>query len=345
MNTLKSFKEKVITYATKKGIQVLETYKNGNFFVGICSDGTRIKETIDPNSDRFLPEFALNVDVKITNHCAAGCKFCHEGSGPEGVHADLNLPIFDTWKAGTETAIGGGNVLDHPDLIPFLKKLKKRRVIRNITINQKAVHEQFDLVEKLLKEELVNGIGVSITNPLHDAQMKAVQTLFNITNNAVAHVIVGLVDESFLPVLENKKVLFLGYKNNVGRGKSFGETYATSIRKHIAWLKEKLPELKYSLKVMSFDNLALAQLDAKNILDISQEEWNLKFQGKDYGDFNGKNAPSTFYLDAVNKTIGRSSTQPYEERIPYTGQSFVKAFKSSLSNYTVNEEEYGEGKF
>lgn len=326
-----------------KHLNVLKCYPNGNHYTGIMSDGTRIRATRETDDDRFLYDFAENCDVKITNHCTANCLFCHEGSSKDGKHADLSLPIFDTWKPGTEIAIGGGNVLDHPDLIPFLTKLKKQEVIRNITVNQRAVKEQYSILESIIAQDLVNGIGVSITDPSNKEQIEAIDNLYKIAkNNLVYHVIVGIVDETFIPVLAKHKVLFLGYKNNVGRGVSYNEQNESKIKANTEWLVKNLKDLSTKFQVMSFDNLALAQLDARKNLNISDEEWNLRFQGKDYGDPTGTEAPSTFYFDAVNQTIGRSSTQPYNERIKYSGQTFEEAFKASLSNYKVNENEYGE---
>ena len=331
-------------YSERKGLSVLKCYINGNHYTGIMSDGTRIRATRETEDDRFLYDFAENCDVKITNHCTAGCPFCHEGSSKDGKHADLSLPIFDTWKPGTEIAIGGGNVLDHPDLIPFLTKLKKQEVVCNITVNQRAVDEQYTLLQKIVTENLVNGVGISITDPLNEKQMKAVDDLYEDTGcrNFVCHVIVGIVDKNFIPVLQGRKVLFLGYKNNVGRGVSYNEQNEIKIKENTEWLINNLKDLSTKFQVMSFDNLALAQLDAKNVLGLSEEEWKLRFQGKDYGDVNGTEAPSTFYFDAVNQTIGRSSTQPYNERVKYSGQTFEEAFKVSLSNYKVNEDQYGE---
>ena len=322
--------------------KIIATYENGNHWTTICSDGTRVRENKNENEKKFTFDFAENADVKITNHCTAGCPFCHEGSSVSGKHADLDLPIFDTWKPGTEIAIGGGNVLDHPDLIPFLKKLKAHGAICNITVNQKAVKEQHWLLTKLIKEGLVNGIGISITNPEKKDEWQVVESVSKLSDNIVFHVIIGIVDETFLPYLKGRKVLFLGYKNNVGRGVDFNKEHKEEINKNIDWLASNLKALSLTIRVMSFDNLALAQLDARKNLNLTDEEWNLRFQGKDYGDPNGDDAPSTFYFDAVNKMIGRSSTQPYNERIPYVAQSFEEAFKDSLSNYTINEGEYGE---
>lgn len=362
--TLENFTKSTSRYALARSKTILKTYENGNHYTAILNDGTRIRETKDPNADRFLYDFAENCDVKITNHCTAGCPFCHEGSSKDGKHADLSLPIFDTWKAGTEIAIGGGNVLDHPDLISFLEKLKKQEVIRNITVNQRAVYEQYDLLKSLIDRELVNGIGISITDPDNKEQIDAVNRLYseteiqydekheqiakrlaNITfnkSNIVFHVIAGIFNQKFIPIIRGRKVLFLGYKSNVGRGVSFSKEHKDAIDKNIEWLASNLEQLRNVAAVMSFDNLALAQLDARKNLKISDEEWTLRFQGKDYGDPTGTEAPSTFYFDAVNQIIGRSSTQPYNERIKYTNQTFEEAFKASLSNYKVNESEYGE---
>ena len=62
-------------------MELLGRYKNGNFKTTILSDGTKIRETED---DEFIPAFAENMDIKICNRCSAGCKFCHEGSIPDG---------------------------------------------------------------------------------------------------------------------------------------------------------------------------------------------------------------------------------------------------------------------
>ena len=106
---------------------LLGIYKNGNTINKIFSDGTRICET---NDDEFKFDFARNMDIKITNSCSMGCKFCHEGSTPDGKHGNiLNEKFIETLHPYQECAIGGGNILEHPDLIPFLEKLKNLKVI------------------------------------------------------------------------------------------------------------------------------------------------------------------------------------------------------------------------
>lgn len=107
-------------------MKLLGAYKNGNYATMIFDDGTKVRKTDD---DVFIPDHAENMDIKITNYCDIGCPFCHEGSALNGCHADiLNQKFIDTLHEYQEVAIGGGDATSHPDLIPFLRKLKDKRV-------------------------------------------------------------------------------------------------------------------------------------------------------------------------------------------------------------------------
>jgi len=99
---------------------LMGSYKNGNYKVSIYSDGTKIREN---DLDNLTPSFPENIDLKITNYCDAGCLYCHEDSTKQGLHGNLNVGFIETLQPFTELAIGGGNPLDHPDLIYFLEKL------------------------------------------------------------------------------------------------------------------------------------------------------------------------------------------------------------------------------
>lgn len=109
-------------------MKMLATYKNGNHKAIIFDDGTKIKETIDPNADHFTYDFPENFDIKITGYCDAGCKYCHENSTVNGKHGNLRAlePMIKSLHAGAECAIGGGNALAHPDLLWFLEALKNQ---------------------------------------------------------------------------------------------------------------------------------------------------------------------------------------------------------------------------
>lgn len=54
-------------------MKLLGHYKNGNYTVSIFSDGTKIRQN---NLDYFEPDTVESMDIKITNKCDRGCKFC-----------------------------------------------------------------------------------------------------------------------------------------------------------------------------------------------------------------------------------------------------------------------------
>ena len=47
-------------------MELLGAYKNGNYTTYLMTDGTKIRKT---NDDEFVPAYAENMDVKISNYC------------------------------------------------------------------------------------------------------------------------------------------------------------------------------------------------------------------------------------------------------------------------------------
>ena len=177
-------------------MKILGSYKNGNFRTAIFEDGTKIRET---NDDEFQAAFAENMDIKITNCCDMGCPFCHEGSTTDGKFGDImNEKFVDTLHPYQEVALGGGNVLEHPNLIPFLQKLKEKKVIANITLNQVHFEKNIELVENIINEKLIYGLGVSLVNPTTEFIEKISKF-----PNAVIHVINGVLKPSDIQAMED----------------------------------------------------------------------------------------------------------------------------------------------
>ena len=144
-------------------MNLIGKYKNGNYNVAIFDDGTKIRET---EEEGFIPEFPECMDVKITNYCDMGCRYCHENSTVDGLHGDILNPKFiDTLKPYTEIAVGGGDPLSHPNLIPFLHKLKSKDILANLTVNQIHFHMNLELIENLIQNNLIKGLGISLMNP------------------------------------------------------------------------------------------------------------------------------------------------------------------------------------
>lgn len=279
-------------------MELLGTYKNGNFTTKIFSDGTKVRETED---DEFKPSFAENMDIKICNYCDMGCLFCHEGSTVVGKFGDiLNEKFIDTLHPYQEVALGGGDATSHPDLIPFLQRLKDKKVIVNMTVNQIHFEKKQELIKKLVDEKLIYGLGVSLVNPTEQFI-----ELISQYPNAVIHVISGILKPSDVKSLANKnlKMLILGYKR-LRRGRRWIiENYENIVTKQM-WLHDNLADIIKQFKVVSFDNLAIEHLNVRRLM--SDGDWNEFYMGDD-GLF-------TYYIDMVERKFARSSTADLDKR-------------------------------
>ena len=271
-------------------------YKNGNYTVSISLDnGTKIREN---DLDNLTPAFAENCDVTISTVCDGGCEWCYMDCTPNGKHGDIMNPKFlDTLHEWTELAING-NDLSHPDLIPFLEKLKEKNIIVNMTVNQKHFEAKQDMIRKLYSSKLIHGLGVSLVKPTYEF-IKLIKQY----TNAVIHTIAGITDitDYRLLALNDLKVLILGYKN-IGRGKNYldddtklNNYIETGMRILSYWIETMINDNWF--KVISFDNLALEQLNVKRLL--SNDEWN-EFYAGDEGSH-------TFYIDLVEKKFAKNS--------------------------------------
>lgn len=279
-------------------MELLGAYKNGNYRTLILSDGTKIRKT---NDDEFIPDFAENMDIKITNCCDRNCLMCHEGSIPDGKHGDImNEKFIDTLHPYQEVAIGGGDITTHPDLIPFLQKLKERKVIANITVNQIHFEQKQDLIKRLVNEKLIYGLGVSLVNPT-----EKFISLIKQYPNAVIHVINGILKPSDIEALGNNnlKMLILGYKQ-LRRGTDWYTEDHENIVVRQMWLKENICNIYDKFKVVSFDNLAIEQLNMRRF--FTDKEWEEFYMGDD-GKF-------TYYIDMVERKFAKSSTAPMDKR-------------------------------
>ena len=282
-------------------MKLLGRYKNGNVDTSIYSDGTKIRHT---NDDEFYPEFAENMDIKLCNRCDRGCLHCHEGSTPDGKLGDImNEEFIDTLHEYQECALGGGNILEHPDLIPFLQKLRDKKVIPNITLNQKHFEDNLDLVNDLVSNNLIFGLGISLENPTIEFIEKVKRF-----PNAVIHVINGIFTESDCAALSDHglKILILAYKD-LRRGSQYHLNARDEIGKNQKWLKGELSDLIGRFHVVSFDNLAIEQLSIKERwCELSDKSWDEFYAGDD-GNF-------TYYIDMVERKFARSSTADFDKR-------------------------------
>lgn len=284
-------------------MRLLDSYRNGNGIVKIYDDGTRI---INFPGQSFEPDFPLNVDVRVSTKCSFGynpktgtktCDFCHESARTDGRECDydwlLEVLRSSQLPAGVELAIGCNRMT--PGLEDFINASEW---IVNLTLNVGHLSRDWVAIEKVISSGKVLGIGLSyrekFDSPYFDELVKL--------QNTVVHVIAGI--DSFDSVIELanrgvKKILILGEKDfgfNVGKVRLSSES-------HVEW-RERIKEMTKKFAVVSFDNLALEQLNVRRLLN--DKEWNRFYQGE-----------HSMYLNAVEKYCApssRSSVRDYEFR-------------------------------
>lgn len=287
-------------------MNVIGKYKNGNYGVVIMEDGSKMRYN---KLDAFVPTHPESIDLKVTNKCygmnGKPCIMCHEASNPEGEHGDiLNLKFLDTMLPYTEVAIGGGNPLLHPDLVKFLEGLKERNLIANMTVNQLQFMDSRAFIKDLVDRGLIHGLGISLVDGNEDF-LEAVKEF----PNAVIHIINGMVtiDQLRKIAFNDLKILILGYKK-FRNGADLYEKSGDKIEERKTELYDKLKEIVDDdwFKVVSFDNLAIEQLDVERLMD--EDDFAEFFLGAD-GKF-------SMYLDAVNREYAKSSVST--ERFPIT---------------------------
>ena len=288
---------------------LIGSYKNGNYKVFLFDDGTMIRHT---EENVYRSEFPDSIDIKITNKCDGSCMFCHEKSTPEGSHGKiLDIPFLNSLHPYTQLAIGGGNVMEHPDFIPFLIWCKEKNLITSITLNQKHFMENLDTVRYLVDNKLIYGLGVSLVYPTQEF-IDAVKKF----ENSVIHVIAGIISSSIMEKLYNNhlKLLILGYKR-FGNGKQYYELHRSPIDLNINWLKKELVNIIKEFNTVSFDNLAISQLNIKDIL--SEDMWDKFYMGDD--------GSHTMYVDTVNEQFAVSSTSTVRHK--YLEETIEDMFK------------------
>ena len=281
---------------------MIADYMNGNVHVTLDDDGTRIMEV--PDDEEFNFEYPVNIDINISENCDGGCSFCYQRCTPDGKHAELlNEPLFDTILPGTEIAIPL-NKMNHPQLIPFLNKMKKRGVVVNGTINQIHFMKYHKLLQKLCDRKFLHGIGISLRKPTEEF-INLVKTF----PNAIIHVINGIVTADDIEMLRDRglKILILGYKD-IGRGIKYKKENEVNLKARQKYLYNVLQTLQNHFETISFDNNALAQLDARRL--IPEDKWDEFYQGDE--------GTLSMYIDLVNRKFGISSTEPPENMMLLT---------------------------
>lgn len=301
------------------------SYKNGNYIVALDTiHGTKIRYN---DLDFFKADRPENMDICITRYCEYGCPYCHENATVNGKHGDImNSKFIDTLPEWTEAAVGGGRVTSHPDLVPFLRKLKERHIIANITVQQTEFMSHLSFLRELVNQKLIYGLGISLINPYEEGFIEAVKTF----PNAVIHVINGVVTLAQLSALGCKdlKILILGYKE-VRRGVTYKADvdHLVGLRKNRLYASLPFMAEHNWFKTISFDNLALEQLEPKRFLsDEFYQTHNLGDDG-----LMGEQTSASYYVDLVENVFARNSCD-VEHRYPLENHTATECYQLLRDN-------------
>jgi len=273
---------------------VINSYTNGNSTVEIYENGTRMVSyevtlALDYNS---------NIDISLSTKCTLVYKpttktsistFCNESATTDGSDADLELLKFKLSELpkGIELAIGSNEIT--PENIDFYKWCKEQGFIINLTINQYHIKRDLSKLQYLISENLIKGLGISLRDP---SQYENLPKDIRDYPNSVLHVIAGLDDLEKILKCSAEKILILGYKK-FGNGVNFYNSNQKSIEDNLYFWYTNFIRL-VSSKKLSFDNLALEQLNVKRW--INKSSWDQFYQGE-----------HSMYINAVTKTFSPSS--------------------------------------
>lgn len=299
--------------------KVLGSYKNGNFTTVLFEDGTKIRFNKENYMRADRPE---SIDINISNKCDNGCAFCYQKCVPDGAIANFTSPLFDSIPPYTEIALNGNGIFDNPDFDKFLIRMASKKIICNMTVHALDLVKYYTQILDWACHGWIHGLGVSVNQPIGDGFISYL-TYLSSFSCVVVHVIAGIVPWETIEKLSNYnlKLLVLGYKD-YGRGTTYLENH--DVRANINQLKDRIDYLYEHFKVVSFDNLALEQLNIRSTVD--EKTWEESYMGED--------GSATFFIDAVANTYARSSIS---ERIPIDVQDVNVLFKRIQSGENINE--------
>jgi hypothetical protein len=226
-----------------------------------------------------------------------------------------------TW---TNCLFGGGRVLSHPNAIGFFEELKKRGIIANMTENQSHCRIDEDTLINLLDNRMIYGLGISVND---FSNLNVLDDIIEHTNNLVFHVIMGITDVNHLTILndycksKNKKckVLILGYKDFGFGSKHYSLNKSIVDENKMQWYRYLANYFNEENMVLSFDNLAIEQLNLKRFFD--KKTWD-KFYMGDEGKF-------SMYIDAVEQQFAICSVD--SNRISFD-KTDLKTFFQNIHN-------------
>ena len=159
------------------------------------------------------------IDIKVTDYCHYGCKYCYQGSTRKGEHADVAYirHIVNVCRelGVMEVALGGGEPTSHPDILHILSLFHHEGVTANITTRDTQ------WVEKLRDHELshIGAIAISVDTLTGVYQVERLLENKSLRNKLNAQVVLGSVKiDDFRSIMDklienDVRTTLLGWKS------------------------------------------------------------------------------------------------------------------------------------
>ena len=304
--------------------QLVAKYDEDNDYWTLYNGGrggkTRLKFT-DIGKTPVIPTKASTpdlVDVKITDYCNSGCRFCYQGSTVKGTHSDTDhIHQLIGILAGAEVfeiAFGGGEPTQHPDFIKILKMTKDANITPNFTTkNLKWLREHLGEIDGIFGSFAYSAGHGSEVN-----ELATIRDFYRLDHNRVCvQLVMGSMSVGEIMFIietcnkHNIPVTLLGFKEQ-HRGATFKQY------PYEGWLTKykELKESKNIYKHLGVDTLLINQ---------SQKE----FDELGIPKFLYHTTEGTFswYIDAVANKQGPSSFHPLTD---YTNayHQIISAYKA-----------------
>ena len=107
------------------------------------------------------------VDISISNHCSKGCDYCYRDSNPNHSFMTLDdyksvLSSLNHQKYGNvfQVALGGGEPLEHPEILEILDITRQFNIVPNFTTNGENITQS--IIDNISGK--VGAVAVSLNN-------------------------------------------------------------------------------------------------------------------------------------------------------------------------------------
>ena len=193
-------------------------------------NGTKLRMTFSEHQPTItrssVPEL---VDLKITDFCNFGCKFCYQGSTPQGKHADISYLRKVIYALGElkvlEVAIGGGEPTLYPEFLEVLRLCHYQHIVPNFTTKNLAWLKDDETRECYL--DLIGGFAYSCTSYHQAKELTKLIEKYDLPRNKIQiQVVEGTLDNFTLKEIlklcswYNINLTILGFKE-IERGKTY----------------------------------------------------------------------------------------------------------------------------